>query len=869
MRPHLASLVDEWRTAGGKTAVVAHRGNRTVRTGYVELADLAGRFAAGLRSRGVGLGDRVVLWGENSAEWIAAFFGCVLCGALAVPLDAAGTPEFAARVIAEVTPRLAVGDPLRLALLDGPVPRLSLPDMRSWLPPEPDFRVDPGVNPDAPVQIVFTSGTTSEPKGVVHTHRNILASVGPIEREMARYRRLLRVVRPLRFLHTLPLSHVFGQFMGMWLPPLLRAEVHFVDSMEPGRLVGLLRRERVSVLVAVPRILEVLRAHLERRFPDVAASLAGSGGISAWKRWWRFRAVHRLLGLKFWALICGGATLPVELEGFWNRLGLALIQGYGMTETAALVTLNHPFHARKGTLGRTLPGREVRLSADGEIEVRGEMLAAGSWQGGRFEPRTAEWLTTGDLGSLDPSGALRFAGRKGDAIVTGAGMNIHPGDLEAALLAQPGVRGCAVVGCETARGPEPVAVVLFSGDVSALGAVRAGANGRLAAFQQMGHILRWPEPQLPYTSTGKLLRRRVATWACAEMQAAREGNVRAADSTDRLLALIGEIAREPVRRDSGERRLTEDLHLDSLGRVQLQAGLAEHFGVEIDDAEMASIATLASLRERVGDLQTGVQTGRSVEGTGSGLTPLPVSIDVSRAATRYVRWPWSAPVRWLRAMFTEAVLRPLVWALAAPHIEAAPRVEPAAGLATLSGPVLFVANHVNTFDLPLLLYALPRDRRRRLATAMSAEVLGDLRAGRGQGGLWRNLGARAAYWLLLALFNVFPLPRLRGFRQSFAHAGEALDRGYSVLVFPEGRRSGTGVLQPFRPGIGLLVQASGVPVVPLSLGGVGSAQRGDRGWFRNGRVVIRFGTPLRFAGNEPPEEITAILQNAVQNLKPS
>ncbi len=875
MRPHLASLVEVWRASVGENAVVAHRGNRALCTSYPELARLAGRFAAVLRARSVGPGARVVLWGENSAEWIAAFFGCVLRGALAVPLDAGSSPDFVRRVVAEVSPVMVVGDPGLLAQLGGALPAFNLRTMAEWLPAEPDFLVDAAVMPDAPVQIVFTSGTTGEPKGVVHTHRNILASVGPIEREMARYRRYERPFHPLRFLHTLPLSHVFGQFMGMWLPPLLRAEVHFVDSVEPVRLLGLLRRERISVLVAVPRILELLRAYLLGRFPELPERLAASAGIRAWKRWWRFRAVHRLLGWKFWALICGGATLPAELEGFWNGLGLALIQGYGMTETAALVTLNHPFRVGKGTLGKTLPGREVRLSAEGEIEVRGDVLAAGAWRGGRFQPREEEWLATGDLGVQEASGELRFAGRKGDAIVMAAGLNVYPADLEAALLRQPGVRGAAVVGCETPLGPQPVAAVLFTGAEDDLARVRDAANTELAGFQRMGHVLRWPEPAFPYTSTGKLLRRQVAEWACAQIGAGRENAVAAAtaatsEAGDRLLRLIGEVTREPVRSGDGAQRLTEDLHLDSLGRVQLQSVLAERFGVEIDDAPMAAIATLGELRARVAagsgwslsaDFLSDPPTDSPAE---IGADRLPQRNDVAAPeAVRYVRWPWSAPVRWLRIGFTEVVVRGLVRALVRPRVASAGLVS------ALTGPVLLVANHVNTFDLPLLLYALPGAVRRRLATAMSAEVLGDLRGGRGQGSWWRNLLARPAYPLLPALFNVFPLPRFSGFRRSFAHAGQALDRGYSVLVFPEGRRSRTGGLQPFRPGIGLLVQASGVPVVPVALQGMGSAARVGGRWFRTGQVAVRFGTPLRFAEGESAEEITTRLQEALRILEPS
>lgn len=862
MRETLASLVSDWRRLVRDTAVVAHSGNRAVRTGYADLSKLSGRFAAELGRRGIGPGERVVLWGENSAAWIGAFFGCVLRGVLVVPLDAAGSPEFAARVLAEVAPRLLVTDPERARNLGDTIPVLSLRDLSSTLPAEPEFAVDPAVTADAPVQIVFTSGTTSEPRGVVHTHRNILASVRPIEAEIARYRRFERPFHPLRFLHTLPLSHVFGQFMGMWLPPLLGAEVHFVDSVEPARLVTLCKRERISVLVAVPRILELLRSYLLGRFPDLSASLESSQGMAAPKRWWRFRRVHRLLGFKFWALICGGATLPPELEGFWNGLGLALIQGYGMTETAALVTLNHPFRAGRGTLGKALPGREVRLSPEGEIQVRGDVLAAGVWRGGRLEPRTEEWLATGDLATQDDAGLLRFAGRMGDVIVTAAGLNVHPGDLEAALLAQPGVRGCAVVGCETARGAEAVAVLLLDpGAEGRLREIQDAANGQLAKFQQIQHVLRWPEPALPYTSTGKLLRRRVAAWAATRVGPAG-GAVPAGG--DALLTLIATITREPARSDAGEQRLTEDLHLDSLGRVQLQTALAQQFGLEIDETAMAAIVTLAELRALVGFAGSGSGAAAGVHRPetqgGSPAELSPPGRDL-RDNLPYARWPWSAPVRWLRNIFLEGVLRPLVWLLAKPNVEWAE------GAGWASGPGLVVANHVNTFDLPLLLYALPPAARRHLATAMSAELLADLRAGRGQGSRWLNLLARPAYWLLLALFNVFPLPRLAGFRRSFAHAGEGLDRGYSVLVFPEGRRGGTGVLQPFRPGIGLLVLASDAPVTPVALRGMGSAFRREGRWFRTGDVTVRIGAPLRFTG-ETPEEITRLLRASLAALGP-
>ena len=265
----------------------------------------------------------------------------------------------------DISPRLIVGDRGLLASIESDVPRLLFSEVHAQLPATPMFEVSDAVNGELPFQIIFTSGTTAEPKGIVLTHRNVLASLQPIEAEIAKYLKYERWVHPLRFLHTLPLSHVFGQFMGMWVPPLITAEVHFDEQLEPSRMTELIHRERISVLVTVPRVLHLLRSHLLARYDSLARDLERAKDLSAWKRWWRFRQVHHALGWKFWAVISGGATLPADLEDFWNMLGFALIQGYGMTETTALVTLNHPFRIEHGTIGKALPGREIRISDDG------------------------------------------------------------------------------------------------------------------------------------------------------------------------------------------------------------------------------------------------------------------------------------------------------------------------------------------------------------------------------------------------------------------------------------------------------------------------------------------------------------------------
>jgi long-chain acyl-CoA synthetase len=853
VRPHLATLVADFRRYEEQIAVVTHRGNRRFSSTYAQLAELSARCAHAFDQLGLQPGDRVLLWGSNSVEWIAAFFGCILRGIVAVPLDAAGSLEFARRVVAEVQPRLLVGDLALLHPLGGEIPKLGFAGMAAELP-APDYHPLPGLSRDTPLQIIFTSGTTGEPKGIVHTHGNVLASLDPLEKEMGKYLRYERLVHPLRILHTLPLSHVFGQFMGLWVPPLLTAEVHFEDRLQAPRLARLVHRERISVLAAVPRVLDLLRAWLEAEFPSLAESLAAARGQTIAKRWWRFRAVHLRLGLKFWAFVSGGATLPADLESFWTTLGFALIQGYGMTETTALVTLNHPFKIARGSIGKPLAGREVQLGPDGEILVRGDSIAAQVWQHGGFAARDQEWLATGDLATRNAAGELIFAGRKSDVIVTSAGLNIHPQDLEAVLRRQPGLRDGLIVGYDSPAGPAPAAVLIPESTDDALKSAVDGANRELAPYQQIRYWLRWPQPEFPRTSTGKVLRRNVQSWA---QQSMTHGGAAQQDPADRLLEVLRQLGVDKPQL-AAEDRLAEDLHLDSLGMVQLQSTLETRFGLELDDAvweQVRSVGDVRALLYQHPPVAAGSSSG-PVEAAAPAPLPTVAAAPSQAKGPVFPRWPWWSPVRWVRIVFLEAIARPLLWLVLAPRVS--PRV-------AFARPSLLIANHLTAFDVPVILYALSREDRDHVAVAMSGQLLTGWRRGKAERHKIVAILTPLAYWLVTAFFNVFPLPRGAGLRQSFTHAGEAMDQGYHVLVFPEGGRSADGRLQPFEPGIGLLAQESQVPVQPIVLQGLKLVN--GRRVPKRGSVVVRVGPALTMEPGEEPQSFTRRLEVAVTALE--
>jgi long-chain acyl-CoA synthetase len=467
---------------------------------YDEVASKARGFAARLREAGIGKDDKIILYGENRPEWIIALWGCLLEGVIAVPVDYRSPPEFVQRLDGIVKARVILaGDEVSLA--DSP----KVWTLASLNDPSPETLTSAPIAGDQIAEIIFTSGATAEPKGVIITHRNILANIVPVEGEVRKYRKYGRPFFPIRFLSLLPLSHMFGQAMATFIPPMLPGVVVFMRGYHPSEIARQIRVRRISVLVSVPQILEILREHLRQKFPELKDLRPSQ--VHWLRRWWRYRKVHRLLGWKFWSFIVGAAPLPAEMEAFFSELGFVVIQGYGLTETAPIVTLNHPFHARKGTVGKPIAGVEVKIADDGEILVRGENVTAGYFERPDETAKAFEdgWFHTGDVGILKEDGELAILGRKKEMIVTPEGLNVFPEDVEGALKQQPGVRDAAVIGTDRVH-----AVLILDSGTDA-GEIVRHANATLAEHQRVRSHSIWPYAEFPRTEgTGKLKRHEIA-----------------------------------------------------------------------------------------------------------------------------------------------------------------------------------------------------------------------------------------------------------------------------------------------------------------------------------------------------------------------
>jgi long-chain acyl-CoA synthetase len=831
---------------GSERAYGQRRGYRMEWITYRQVLEMAVRFARELEGRQIVKADRIMLWGENSAEWVAAFIGCALSGVITAPMDNGASADFARRVFDQVDGKLLVCSRRHAkALWKHSVPTVVLEDMQSVLGHHPATGPDAQVRRDDILQIVFTSGTTADPRGVVIKHGNVLANIAPLETAMQGYLKYERIVHPIRFLNLLPLSHVFGQFLGMFLPPLLGGTVIFQEELKPSEVIGTIRRERVSVLASVPRVLQSLKQKIERDLEAAGEKesferrFCAAEGRHFLRRRWTFRSIHRQFGWKFWAFISGGAALDRETEEFWGRLGFAAIQGYGLTETTSLISVNHPFRLGKGSIGKVLPGREVKLADDGEIMVRGAGVASGYWGAGEAQHVADDqgWYRTGDIGACDVAGNLFFKGRKKEVIVTPSGTNLYPDDLEAALRREPEVRDCVVVGIERGRNAEACAVLILreGADVEA---VMKRANLSLAEYQRMHLWMQWPQEDFPRTNTQKPRRNVIQEFAQA--RAGRRGNIGGAlpgDTLDSPLSeLIARVTGRPVSGLTPEANLDSDLGLGSLDRVELLGALEDRYQLDLGDSGLNAACT-------VGDL-TKILRGKAVRHT----------------SYHFPRWTLRWPARAARMAAHYLLLRPAIVLLGWPKIE---------GRENLRGwkcPFLIVSNHVDHVDVGFILTALPSRIRHRLATAAGGEALEALRAPRPARWLLGRIYDRIQWALGVTLLNLFPLPRDAGFRESFAYAGEAVDRGYSVLVFPEGRHTTDGKLSSFRAGVGLLANNLGVPVVPMRIVGLFEVKKAGRRFAAPWSIRVRIGQPLRFNPGTPPEEIVIQLQKAEEAL---
>ncbi len=793
---------------------------RTFTWTYAELLRRVRAIGLWFATQGLTRGDRVLFWAPNSPTWVGAFLACFATGLVPVPLDLHSTSDFIQLVANETGARLLLRGRYQPHVAGAP--RAIFDDVLEWetRPGRPELTTWPSISPDDLAEILYTSGTTAQPKGVMLTHRNLRANIDQTQP-------IIPVEPYYRLVSLLPLSHSFEQMVGLFLPISRGGQVTYLQTLTPSALSDALHEEQPNFLVVVPQLLDFLRSRVENRLPGpVPRLLAAAIPLLLMLPLATRRELSAVLRAGIDAsldyLVVGGAPLDRSLECFWDALGVLVLQGYGLTEAAPVVTANTVAEHRIGSVGKPLAGVEVRLGRDGEVLVRGPNVTPGYY---RRPEATREafvdgWLRTGDLGEFDRDGFLYLRGRSKDVIVTPAGLKVYPEDIERVLNQQPGVRDSAVL-----EWRNEVFAVLLLDPLRPVPPpeIIERANRQLNPIQRIQGWTVWPEADFPRTPTLKV-RKFLVREALAAHLPARAPVSRPAG---RLEQIVQDLA--PDRRITPEARLGSDLGLSSIDRLELIALLEEEFHVDIPETDVTAETTVADLKQLV-------SAGRREK--------------VPRPPT----WPLKPIVSRLRSSAQQRLIFPLlrhvIWL----------RVEGAENVSSLHGPVIFAANHASLLDGPALLMALPAPVRERTAIAALAGFYFPPSP---------SAIVNAAHWALFdlaaLLFNVFPVPRSRGFRESLRFAGFLVEHGWNLLIFPEGTRSWTGELTPFREGIGLLASELQVPVVPVRIRGTHRVLPRSAIIPRPGPVTVHFGRPLCFAPTSY-WEITRQIEKAVAEL---
>lgn len=815
-----------------REAIVYKTGFRSIRISYLDLYDYAYRMANWYQIHGLAKGDAVLIWSPNCPEWIAALLACSLTGVIAVPLDVRVKPEFI-RYIARETGAKA-GIKSKYTNVESDFPWWDTKDLLPRLREAPPVFKEPEISGDDILEIVYTSGTTAAPKGVILTNRNIVSNIIALSQVLA-------YEKEWRFLSVLPLSHMLEQNAGLFIPLFYGCSITYLRTRKSATVVQAMQEEAITSIITVPLMLQTLR---ERILREVAARggerlfnrmLMAAKRYPRWVRKLLFLTVHKKLGNRMTFFAVGGASLDNTVEDFWNCLGLKVLQGYGLTEASPLVSCNTVKDPRPATVGQVLPGQEIKLSRGGEILIRGANVTQGYYKRPDLHDQyfIDGWYRTGDVGEIDHDGFLRIKGRTKNMILTASGMNVYPEDIEAEINRTPGVKDACVFGMEQKGQTLIHAVLLLDESGRNAKEIIEAANGNLADHQKVQAFTVWNMPDFPRTPTMKVQRRFILE-ALQEEHGKGIEATQAAPQASPLYDIIRSLSKAPADKITPTATLGLDLQIDSLSRIELVSILEEELHVELDETLITDQTTIAELEEFI-----------------ASQTKTPGSTAKS--------WPLSWWAVCARRLMQAGFIRPLLWCYMKIRVLGMEKFD------GLDKPFLLIANHTSHLDAAVLLAAIPWRIRRRMAVAAAADAFQEWHSSGAP--LGERIGRKVATALAVLGLNIFPFQRYSGIKKSLEYSGNLLDKGWAIMIFPEGRLSQDGTVKEFKNGVGLLVKELDVAVVPAKIQGLYEIMDYRFTWpQKHGNVIVRFGDPIRFPSEATYEEIAKRLEHEVRFL---
>jgi long-chain acyl-CoA synthetase len=839
-----------------KIALQMKRNGEWVRYSYRQLYEVSRQVAFVLWERGYRKGDRVILFAENQPEWGIAYLAAVQIGVVVVPIDPQ-TAEGEIFALTEYTEAKGIltseagvarlhnahtkpgAEAESLEFLD--INRFCQPfgseqaensvPTKSELPAVPDQFPNVDIDPDTVASIIFTMGTTVDPRGAMLSHRGFIANVMAVSQA-------LPPEDTDRFLSVLPLYHALGFSCNFLMSIYAGTTVTYTNSLRPTTILAIMRETKITVLIGVPRLFQLLYDAIKRYVVQSPEAMEAPLAPEV------VEEIQAALGGHIRVLVSGGAALPDEIYDLFMELGLTIYQGYGMTEASPVLSVNPHHKSKRSSVGPAVQGVQLQIinpdeAGVGEIVAHSPSLMQGYYRNQAVTGQVIRdgLLHTGDLGYFDEEGYLYLTGRSKDVIVSGAGKNIYPVELEALYRHSSLISEICVVGMSTDNMFEAAHAVIVPvcDDNRDRAEVEKAIHQHiqecaqdLPTYQHIQTVHFW-DTELPQTSDAVINRQRVKEILQEQLSQqtqvaprpdpvkgsldvdGNEGALKLTMATDTasgveevIISELSRLARLPADQIRLNSNLGTELGLDSMARVELLLLLESRLQRSIPDELIAKIQTVGDVTETVKALQ-------------SEATPPPIDEEISAHIEQSESSHLSTTLAGLFRFSVWAIYR-YYFSIKCSGLENLPREQ----------PYIIAANHSSHLDTLAVMTVLG-DEFKRLRVLAAKDY-------------W--FSTRFKSWFSGELLKFVPFDRHANFLQGLRISQEVLKQDECLLIYPEGTRSVTGELQPFKPGLGLLAYESGSPIIPAYIDGTYHALPKGKNLPRKSRIQVIFGKPI-------------------------
>jgi long-chain acyl-CoA synthetase len=828
---------------------------------YFEFNELIRKITVDLKNRYPQPGFKIGLLGENRMEWCALAIAIWSAGGVLVPLMHIATDQEIKNVIDAarldglfISPKLGKKDTyglknvfsMDMAPNRGQGPRPSLGDLIAEFKVPSKEKETPQRGGDDLAILIFTSGTTGNPKGVMLTHKNIITNLQDTFH-------VIPTTKDDRAISVLPLSHLFELVAGFCICHLKGICIAYPDSLKPEDVLGEMKAHRATILVAVPLFFEIIDRAIADRMSQLPSgtrkALAVLGNLTKIAPFLGpivFKKVHQIFGGHVRLFATGGAKINPEIILRFERLGIHFLQGYGLTETSPIITFTPLGSDKFASVG--IPVKSIQLKIiDGEICVSGPSVFKGYFNNPEATADVIKegWFHTGDLGEVDDGGFVYITGRKKDVIVTANGKNIYPEELEEALKTSPLFSEIAILGLDSGRGEEVHAVAVPSpaapqdpiiqrqvlwGEIERIG--ENFSDYKRVKGMTISHV------DLPKTATKKVRKHILKNLiqqghfkSGGVATAVSQGPKTALDSKNQKESWLSQKLQDISKKSEiwKEAHLRQDLGIDSLTFMEIISSVETQWGVRIADEDLPRVLTVDDILKKLGETNTQVEKKTAKE------------FNYRRNNSFYMKF--------LRLFVHGVLIRPVL------RIFFRFRVFNKKGIQA-SQNLVITPNHASHLDLLTVLATIPLSR----VNSTYAVAADDY---------FFNHPLKA--FMVRLLFNAIPFERRARIDKGFKVCEDILRDGGSLIIFPEGTRSPTGQMSDFKPGVGRLLAAQGYAAIPIYIKGAHEAYPKGALLPRPRPLSVHVGLPVGFRSLTPDlksyQIVASQLQEAVANLR--